>query len=390
VTFQRILTYTLNSVTKKVVQVLFLVVGLVMTGHAILTPMLMVIILLTGDLLGMSLTTDDVRPSPTPNSWRIGALTIAGVSMGISVLVFCTAVLAVARFRLGFGVEALRTVAFVVIVFGNQAATYMNREHQRMRSCRPSPCLVASSVIDVLIASTLAILGIGGTRVPMVFCRRNAHSGGMFCVRGGLCEAPFVQASRDRLESAHRHPGGVSDAEDRNPRLANESIAVAVVSQVTATGNMSEDHKVGFRLFRRPGQRLRDVAAFDDDIEIRAHILLKFADLFCGEADDLLLPFGIDVDSSRAVLIHADRHVNQRQSSADGCSHSSGQQHCVSTVRSQFHGTEHSANRKRFRWRHIGMNARPDRTLRFVKHFRGYGSQQELVEGAVVIRRHRD
>src|SRR6202034_4920825 len=32
VTFQRILTYTLNSVTKKTVQVLFLAVGLVMTG----------------------------------------------------------------------------------------------------------------------------------------------------------------------------------------------------------------------------------------------------------------------------------------------------------------------------------------------------------------------
>jgi len=45
VTFQRILTYTLNSVTKKVVQVLFLAVGLAMTGHAILTPMLMVIIM---------------------------------------------------------------------------------------------------------------------------------------------------------------------------------------------------------------------------------------------------------------------------------------------------------------------------------------------------------
>jgi len=38
VTFQRILTYTLNSVTNKVVKTLFLTVGLIMTGHAILTP----------------------------------------------------------------------------------------------------------------------------------------------------------------------------------------------------------------------------------------------------------------------------------------------------------------------------------------------------------------
>ena len=35
ITFQRILSYTLNSITKKVVQVLFLAIGLLMTGHAI-------------------------------------------------------------------------------------------------------------------------------------------------------------------------------------------------------------------------------------------------------------------------------------------------------------------------------------------------------------------
>jgi H+-transporting ATPase len=168
VTFQRILTYALNSVNKKTVQVLFLAVGLVLTGHAILTPMLMVIIMLTGDLLGMSLTTDNVRPSPTPNAWRIGKLTIAGVFMGVCELVFCTAVLAIAKYRMGFGTEALRTVAFVAIVFGNQATTYTNRERQRMGSSPPSRWLVGSSVVDVLIASTLAACGIAMTALPVL------------------------------------------------------------------------------------------------------------------------------------------------------------------------------------------------------------------------------
>jgi len=36
-TFQRILTYALNSVTKRIVQLLFLGAGLVETGHAIRT-----------------------------------------------------------------------------------------------------------------------------------------------------------------------------------------------------------------------------------------------------------------------------------------------------------------------------------------------------------------
>jgi H+-transporting ATPase len=167
-TFQRILTYTLNSVTKKVVQVLFLAVGLIITGHAILTPMLMVIIMITGDFLGMSLTTDNVRASPMPNAWRVGNLTIAGVFMGISELVFCTIVLIIGKFRLGMGIATLQTLAFVLIVFGNQATTYTNRTRQRLWSTRPSFWLVLSSVADLSIASTMANRGIAMAPLPLL------------------------------------------------------------------------------------------------------------------------------------------------------------------------------------------------------------------------------
>jgi H+-transporting ATPase len=40
-------------VGKKVVQVLFLAVGLIMIGHAMMTPMLMVIIMITSDFPGI-------------------------------------------------------------------------------------------------------------------------------------------------------------------------------------------------------------------------------------------------------------------------------------------------------------------------------------------------
>ena len=166
VTFQRILTYTLNSITKKIVQVLLLAFGLIMTGHAILTPLLMVLIMITGDFLGMSLTTDRVRPSPRPNAWRIGNLTIAGAFMGIGELVFCAAVLVAGIRVLGFGVAQQQTLAFVLIVFGNQATTYNNRARLRLWSSRPSIWLVVSSVIDVLIASILAIGGIAMKAIP--------------------------------------------------------------------------------------------------------------------------------------------------------------------------------------------------------------------------------
>jgi H+-transporting ATPase len=166
ITFQRILTYTLNSLTKKIVQVLLLGIGLIMTGHAILTPMLMIIVMMVGDLLGMSLTTDNVQPSPLPNSWRIGKLTIAAIFMGISELAFCVGVLAFGHFRLGLGIAALQTLAFFTLVCGNQATTYAVRARRRIWSS-PHPCrwLVFSSVLDVFIAATLA--GFGWLMTPL-------------------------------------------------------------------------------------------------------------------------------------------------------------------------------------------------------------------------------
>jgi H+-transporting ATPase len=167
VTFQRILTYTLNSVIKKIVQVLFLAVGLVMTGHAILTPMLMVILMITGDFLSMSLTTDNVRPSPQPNAWRIGKLTIAGGVMGGCLLLFCIAVLAVGKYRMGFGIETLRTLAMIALVFGSEATLYSIRERRRLWSSRPSLWVVVSTVCDILIISTLVTRGIAMSSLSM-------------------------------------------------------------------------------------------------------------------------------------------------------------------------------------------------------------------------------
>jgi H+-transporting ATPase len=193
ITFQRILSYTLNSVTKKTVQVLFLGIGLLMTGHAILTPLLMVLIMITGDFLGMSLTTDNVRPSAAPNGWQIGNLTIAGVIMGIGELLFCTAILAFGAYRMEFTTSALQTLAFIVIVFGNQATTYTNRERRHLWSSGPSIWLLVSSVADLVIASTLAVAGIAMTPLPAWVVVGTLAAASVFAVLLDLVKVPVFQ-----------------------------------------------------------------------------------------------------------------------------------------------------------------------------------------------------
>jgi H+-transporting ATPase len=160
ITFQRILNYTLNSILKKIVQLLLLAAGLLMTGHAVLTPMLMIIVMITGDFLAMSLTTDNVQPSETPNSWNIGQITTAGAVLGAVFLAFCITILAIGKFEMRLGIEALRTLSVVALVFGSQATIYAMRGHRSFVGLRPTAWLVASSVADLLIISTLAVRGI--------------------------------------------------------------------------------------------------------------------------------------------------------------------------------------------------------------------------------------
>ncbi len=196
VTFQRILTYALNSVIKKIVQVLFLAAGLIVTGQAILTPMLMVILMITGDFLAMSLTTDNVRPSPAPNAWRIGPLTIAGVVMGVGELIFCIAVLAAGKFRMELGIEALRTLSLVALVFGSEATLYAVRERRRLWSSRPSLWVIVSSVFDVLIIVTLATRGIAMTPLPLPTIAWTLAAAAAFAFVLDLVKAPVFNRLR--------------------------------------------------------------------------------------------------------------------------------------------------------------------------------------------------
>lgn len=156
VTYQRILTYTLRSVTTKINQMLFLTVGLFITGHAILTPMLMVLLMIGGDFLAMSATTDHVRPSSKPNTWRIGQVTLAAAILGICDLGFCIVMLAAGlHFGLASG-RGLRTLAAVTLVCSSQATFYVVRDRRHLWSSRPSLWVLLSSLVDVSIIALFA------------------------------------------------------------------------------------------------------------------------------------------------------------------------------------------------------------------------------------------
>jgi len=199
VTFQRILTYTLNTVIKKMVTVLFLAVGLVMTGHAILTPMLMVIIMVTGDFLTMSLTTDKVQASPLPNEWRIGNLTIAGAVLGFCLLGFCTAVLAFGHFSMALGTAAVNTA-------GSRSPGIRQPDGSLCGTRAPAPLVSPQPLAQRIVRGQSSHhLYTGGSRNPDDAVAdsgggRHAWRGGGLRIRADCGEDSGIQETEDRVD----------------------------------------------------------------------------------------------------------------------------------------------------------------------------------------------
>ena len=157
--FQRLLTYTFNMLVKKVEIVLFLAIGLALTGHAVMTPVLMVLMLMTNDFLAMSLTTDRASAAPLPSRWRMRNVTGAAIVLAVFKLGFSTAILAFGKFQIGLTPGELQTLAFATLVFGAQAVLYVVRERRHLWSSQPSSWVLAASIVDIAIVATLALSG---------------------------------------------------------------------------------------------------------------------------------------------------------------------------------------------------------------------------------------
>jgi len=128
--------------------------------------MLMVIIMITGDFLGMSVTTDNVRPSGSPSVWQIGKLTEAGAVMGTCFLAFCTGSLLVGKFALGLGIGQLQTLAAVTLIIGGEAILYSVRERRHLWRSLPSAWMIVASLADITIISGLALGGVAMHSIP--------------------------------------------------------------------------------------------------------------------------------------------------------------------------------------------------------------------------------
>ncbi len=166
--FQRVLTYTLNMLSKKIELMLLLVAGFLLTGHKPLTPLLMVLVIFLNDFLTMALTTDRMSVSRRPNLWRTRPIALVGVTLGLLRLGFTFGVFLLGHFVLHFDMAHLQTLTFATVIISSQAGVYLLRERGHCWASRPSRAMLGSTALGL---GVTAFMALSGWHVPAIDLR---------------------------------------------------------------------------------------------------------------------------------------------------------------------------------------------------------------------------
>jgi H+-transporting ATPase len=161
-----VLTYTIGILVNKVVTLVILGAGLLLTGHAVLTPLLQALSVFTNDFVSMARTADRATPSPRPNAWRVRNLTIAAVPLASFKFLFCLGVLAAGALHFDLSTGQIQTLTFIMFVFAGHALVYVLRERGHMWNSRPSLVLMLFSLADIVIVAAVAIFCLVSPALP--------------------------------------------------------------------------------------------------------------------------------------------------------------------------------------------------------------------------------
>jgi H+-transporting ATPase len=163
--YQRMLTWVINKVTKVIQLVGLLTLGYFWLHGALVSVLGMVLVVFSNDFVTMSLATDNVKYTSSPNLWNVRKITLASLVIGaLLVMEGAIAVLiGIDYFGLTWG--PLQSFVMLMLVFTSQFRVFIVRERRRCWSSQPGRELLIASIATVV---GFALLGIYGIIVPQL------------------------------------------------------------------------------------------------------------------------------------------------------------------------------------------------------------------------------
>ncbi|MDA8090910.1 MAG: plasma-membrane proton-efflux P-type ATPase [Nitrospiraceae bacterium] len=164
--YQRMLTWVINKVTKVIEFVGILTMGFLWLHKIVLSLLGMSLLVFANDFVTMSLATDNVEHTASPNKWNIRNITIASIFPGM-LMAAGDAVMMLAGIRyFHLGLDRLRTMVMLNLIFNSQFRVLIVRERRHFWSSRPGGQLVFLNVLTIIGFTLVSTYGIAVPSIP--------------------------------------------------------------------------------------------------------------------------------------------------------------------------------------------------------------------------------
>jgi len=162
--YQRILTWIINKISRTILKAAFVAIAFVVTGKFVVSAFAMLLLVFMTDFAKISLATDNVRPSRSPETWNIGGFVAVSVILGIAMVVETLGLLwfAWSRFGLGTDNNVLYTFSFLMLLYFAVFSIVSARERHWFWASLPSKTFIAALSADALTGTMLTFVGLPG------------------------------------------------------------------------------------------------------------------------------------------------------------------------------------------------------------------------------------
>lgn len=167
--YQRMLTYTLNKISKTFQIAFFLSLGLLIFGVFVTTPTLILILIFANDFVTMSLAKDNVVYSNKPDKWHIKLIVSASLLIAGAWLIYSFLVYIGGTYFLNLPLANVQTLVFLSLVFSGQATIYLVRERRHFYESRPGTYLLLATTADLIVVNLMAYFGILMAPISLVY-----------------------------------------------------------------------------------------------------------------------------------------------------------------------------------------------------------------------------
>jgi H+-transporting ATPase len=163
--YQRMLTWVINKVTKTIQFVGLLVLGFFWLHEILLSTLGMVLLVFANDFVTMSLATDNVKHTSSPNLWNVKNITLASLALGLLMVAEGAIAVLIGIDYFHLGLAELQSLVMLMLVFTSQFRVYIVRERRRWWSSWPGKELLIVSIATIC---GFMLLGVYGLIIPPI------------------------------------------------------------------------------------------------------------------------------------------------------------------------------------------------------------------------------